>query len=121
LAENTWASVLRVSRADRVLGWTLGVAAVVWVSASLAAHLILSGSPEQVVGRYLASWGFEGPIGGGPSARFVIGVEFWSASVGARVVTFGGLALLVALRARRSAAEFRSRIETPTRADSLRR
>ncbi len=120
MAENTWASVVRVSRADRVLGWTLGVAALVWISASVAAHLILSGSPEQVVGRYLASWGFEGSIGGGPSARFVIGIEFWAASVGARVVTFGGVALLVALRAHRSAASFRSRIEAPAGAHDLR-
>jgi len=120
LAENTWASDMRVSRVDRVLGWTLGVAALAWIGASAVSHLILSGSPEQVVGRYLASWGFEGPIGGGPSARFVIGVEFWSASVGARVVTFGGVALLVALRAHRSAMSFRSRMEAPSGARDLR-
>lgn len=112
MAENGWVAGLRGSRTERVLGWTLGVAAVVWIGASLAAHLVLSASPERVLTRYIANQGFEGPAQG-PSLRFVIGMEFWSASVGGKFVTFGGLALLLALRARRSAIAFRTSIGTP--------
>jgi hypothetical protein len=102
---------LRAPRAERFLGWTLALAAIVWITTTIAAFLVLSGSPQQVMANYAATLGVDVPTR--LPTRIIVGAALGLVGVAAQVVTLGGLAALLALRARTSAMVFRARESGP--------